>query len=211
MVDKKGVKEEIIEKPGLEKTEKPEKEVAAKTKAQSRAKEMKSMRVIVRVLGTDLDGEKSVSHAILRIKGVSYSFANALCKAANIDPHKKLGSFTESELAELEKAIKEPSSIGIPLWIENRRKDNESGKDLHVSGTDVDVAKKFDIQRMVDQKTYKGVRHMLGLPVRGQRTRSSFRHGKAVGVVRKSVRLAAGAGAATTAGVGVTKEAKKEK
>lgn len=205
MADKKIEKTEKTEK-----TEPPEKEVAvAKTKPQSRAKETRSMRVIVRVLGTDLDGEKAVAHAILRIKGVSYSFANALCKAAKIDPHKKLGSFVESEIAELEKAIKEPSDLGVPAWIENRRKDIESGKDLHVSGTDVDVAKKFDIQRMVDKKTYKGVRHMLGLPVRGQRTRSSFRHGRAVGVVRKAVRLAAGAGAATTAGA--AKETKKEK
>lgn len=201
MAGKKDEKEEKIEK-----AEKPEKEAAA-VKPQSRAKEKKSMRVIVRALGTDLDGDKSVAHAILKVKGVSYSFANAICKAAKIDPHKKLGSFTESEMAELEKAIKEPTEYGVPAWIENRRKDIESGKDLHVSGTDVDVAKKFDIQRMVDKKTYKGVRHMLGLPVRGQRTRSSFRHGRAVGVVRKAVRLAAGA----AAGAGATKkEAKKE-
>ena len=54
----------------------------------------------------------------------------------------------------------------------------------------LETAKKFDIQRMVDLKTYKGIRHMLGLPVRGQRTRSSFRKGRVVGVVRKAVKLA---------------------
>jgi len=150
--------------------------------------------VVVRVLGTDLDGEKDVGHAILKIKGVSHSFANAICVAAKIDPHKKLGSFTESEIAELEKAIKEPLETGVPAWIVNRRKDIESGKDLHVSSSDVDVTRKFDVQRLINKKTYKGVRHMLGLPVRGQRTRSSFRRGKTVGVIRKSVRLATGGG-----------------
>lgn len=150
------------------------------------------MRVVVRVLGTDLDGEKSVKHAILKIKGVGHTFAKAICEAAGIDPNKKLGSFTESEIDELEKVIKEPMKYGIPLWLVNRRKDIETGKDTHVSSTDVDVVRKFDIKRMIDKKTYKGVRHMLGLPVRGQRTRSSFRKGKTVGVVRKSARIASG-------------------
>ena len=61
----------------------------------------------------------------------------------------------------------------------------QCGKDAHLSGTDVKVAEKFDIKAMIDKKSYRGVRHMLGLPVRGQRTKSSFRKGKTVGVVRK--------------------------
>ena len=81
---------------------------------------------------------------------------------------------------------------------------------MHVSSHDVDVTRKFDVQRMIDKKTYKGVRHMLGLPVRGQRTRSSFRRGRTVGVIRKSVRLAAGGGAVATAAP-AKKEKKKEK
>lgn len=65
----------------------------------------------------------------------------------------------------------------------------ETGQDLHLTGADLDVARKFDIQKMVDLKTWKGFRHMLGQPVRGQRTRSSFRGGRIVGVVRKAVRM----------------------
>jgi len=179
--------------------EKTEKEQKVKEKGKRKGgeaskvkKEARRMRMVIRVLGTDLDGEKDVVHAILKIKGVSHAFANAICVAAKIDPHKKLGSFTESEIAKLEKAIKEPLEAGVPAWIVNRRKDIESGKDLHVSSSDVDVTRKFDVQRMIDKKTYKGVRHMLGLPVRGQRTRSSFRGGRTVGVIRKSVRLATG-------------------
>lgn len=170
-----------------------EKSKEEEKKGLKRTKEKHRMRMIVRVLGTDLDGEKDVAHAILKIKGVSHSFANAICKTAKIDPQKKLGSFTESEIAELEKAIKEPLEIGVASWLLNRRKDIESGRDSHVSGPDIDVTRKFDIQRLIDKKSYKGVRHMFGLPVRGQRTRSSFRRGKTVGVIRKSVRLATGA------------------
>ena len=172
-----------------------------------KSKEKQRMRMIVRVLGTDLDGEKDVVRAILKIKGVSHSFANAICKTAKIDPRKKLGSFTESELAELEKAVKEPLEIGVSSWLLNRRKSIESGKDSHVSGQDIDVTRKFDVQRMIDKKNYKGVRHMFGLPVRGQRTRSSFRRGKTVGVIRKSVRLATGA----TGEAGAPKKEEKKK
>ncbi|HDD46536.1 MAG TPA: 30S ribosomal protein S13, partial [Candidatus Aenigmarchaeota archaeon] len=44
---------------------------------------------------------------------------------------------------------------------------------------------KLDINFMKKIKTYKGIRHALGLPVRGQRTRSSFRKGRTIGVKRK--------------------------
>jgi len=62
---------------------------------------------------------------------------------------------------------------------------------MHMSGVDMKVSEKFDIKAMIDKKSYKGVRHMLGLPVRGQRTKSSFRKGKTVGVVRKKMRVVA--------------------
>jgi len=42
-----------------------------------------------------------------------------------------------------------------------------------------------DLNRMKKMKSYKGVRHQLGLPVRGQRTKSSFRKGTSLGVQRK--------------------------
>jgi len=146
-------------------------------------------RSIVRVLGTDTDGDKSVKYAILKVKGVGQTMANAICEATDIDPKQKLGALSENEIEQLENYIREPEKLGIPSWIMNRRKDIETGKDMHVSSTDVEVTEKFDIQRMVDKHTYKGVRHMLGLPVRGQRTRSSFRRGGTVGVVRKAARM----------------------
>ncbi len=163
-------------------------------KSKKGKKDKQQMKTIVRVLGTDLDGDKDIFHALLKIKGVSHPFSNALCNSGKLDCRKKLGSLTEAEIANIESLIRDPSSIGIPVWMLNRRKNIEDGKDLHVSSSDVEVSTKFDIQRMVDKKTYKGVRHMFGLPVRGQRTRSSFRHGKAMGVVRKNAKVTAPAG-----------------
>jgi small subunit ribosomal protein S13 len=180
--DKKGK-----EKP--KKSDKSEKAEKGQKKGGRRPDERKGMRVIVRVLGTDLDGEKGVQHALLKVKGISYSMAKAICKVAKIDPKKKLGSFTESEISQLEDVLREPAKFGVPSWTANRRRDIETGADMHVTSTDVEVRRKFDVKRMIDKKSYKGVRHMHGLPVRGQRTKSSFRKGKTVGVVRKSARI----------------------
>ncbi|MEM5882662.1 MAG: 30S ribosomal protein S13 [Candidatus Aenigmatarchaeota archaeon] len=145
---------------------------------------------IVRILNTDLDGEKQLMYALKGIKGVSFTFSKAVCEASGINPRTKLGNLKEEEIQKIEKIIKDPLSYGIPFYLLNRRKDRETGKDVHLSGANVEIQRKFDIQRMIDLKTYKGIRHMLGLPVRGQRTRSSFRKGRVVGVIRKSVRVA---------------------
>ncbi|MEM5844374.1 MAG: 30S ribosomal protein S13 [Candidatus Aenigmatarchaeota archaeon] len=174
------VKEEKIE-------EKPKER--EKVKEEKKPKEVKA-RKIVRVLNTDLDGEKPLMYALRGIKGVSFTFSKAVCEASGINPKIKLGSLGEEDIQKIEKIIKNPLSYGIPPYLLNRRKDRETGKDLHLSGADVEIYRKFDIQRMIDLKTYKGIRHMLGLPVRGQRTRSSFRKGRVVGVVRKAVRIA---------------------
>ncbi|MGC8812646.1 MAG: 30S ribosomal protein S13, partial [Candidatus Aenigmatarchaeota archaeon] len=162
-----------------EEEEKPK----VKEKPKEEVKKAKEVRGIVRVLNTDLDGEKPLVNALRGIKGVSFTLSKAICQVSGFNQKTKLGSLSEADIQKIEKIIKDPLSYGIPPYLLNRRKDRETGKDIHLSGADVDVYRKFDIQRMVDLKTYKGVRHMLGLPVRGQRTRSSFRKGRVVGVV----------------------------
>lgn len=163
-----------------------------KEKPKPRAPKHQEIRTIIRVAGTDLDGEKSVFRAIRKIKGIGFSMGSAICKSAELDPHKKLGNLDEKELERLESVIKEPLKFNIPVFIVNRRRDIETGKDMHLTGMDLTVSRKFDIQRYVDMKTYRGWRHMLGQPVRGQRTRSSFREkGKAVGVMKKDIKLQA--------------------
>ncbi len=158
--------------------------------------------LIIRVAGTDLDGEKSVMRAIKKIKGISVSMSRAICRVAKINPSTKLGSLNETELANLENVIKNPTNFNIPIFMVNRRRDMETGNDVHLTSSDLDIAKRFDVQRYVNLKTYKGWRHMLGQPVRGQETKSSFRvTGMAVGVMKKAaVPAKAGAAAAPAAG-----------
>lgn len=155
-----------------------------------KAKKPKEIRTIIRVVGTDLDGETPIIQALRKIKGIGHAMSKAICTVSGIGPKRKLGSLNEGEIKKLEEIIKKPMKFGIPSTLVNRRRDIEIGKDLHLTGPDLEMIKKFDIKRMIDMKSYKGVRHMFGLPVRGQRTKSSFRKGRIVGVVRKGVRIA---------------------
>ena len=104
----------------------------------------------------------------------------------------KLNQLTEEDIQKIEEIIKNPTQFGIPSWVLNRRKDRVTGEDMHLVGSDLEMKMKMDIERMIKLKTWKGVRHMLGLPVRGQKTRSHFRKGRTVGVIRKEVRMRMG-------------------
>jgi len=173
-------------------------------------------RTITRIANTDLDGEKKLINGIKGIKGLGHVFANAIIKVTGFDPNKKLRELAPAEIQKIEEVIKNPGSFGIPNFLFNRIRDPDTGKDMHVSGTDVLTAAKFDVQKYVDMKSYRGWRHMLGQPVRGQRTRSHFRQGRVVGVLRKEIKIqmakagteapAAGAAAAPAA---AKKEEKK--
>ncbi len=146
----------------------------------------KRTQQIIRLAETNLDGNRLVSVAIRRIKGVSFMLSNAITKALGLEG-KKLSELSEAEQKKLEEAIYNPQKIGIPSWMFNRKRDPETGKDMHLIASKLELTQKMDINLMKKLKTYKGVRHAAGLPVRGQRTRSSFRKkGKTVGVMKKS-------------------------
>jgi small subunit ribosomal protein S13 len=67
----------------------------------------------------------------------------------------------------------------------NRAKDLETGENKHLIGSDLLLRIKSDIEFMKKIKCWKGVRHSLGLKVRGQRTRTTGRTGQTVGVSHK--------------------------
>ncbi len=144
---------------------------------------------IVRIAGKDLAGEKRVHLALADLKGVSLAFARAAAYAAGIDPFVKLGSLSKEQVERLEDVLRRPKDYGIPSWMLNRRKDYETGEDLHLIGADVDMAVRADIGRERRIRSRRGIRHELGLPVRGQRTRTTGRKGMTVGVKRKEVRI----------------------
>jgi small subunit ribosomal protein S13 len=142
---------------------------------------------LIRIANTDMDGSKGIYISLTKIKGVGFMFANALCKVLGISKSSKVGEISEPMIARIEDAVGNPEKFGIPSWLFNRRNDPETGRDLHVSLTNVIVSRDEDIKIMKKIKCYKGVRHLWGLPVRGQRTKSNFRKnkGKATGVKKK--------------------------
>lgn len=140
---------------------------------------------IVRILQTDIPGNKKLLTGLTYIKGVSWAISNAICKILKLDENKKIVELSEKEINLITEFLKNPK---LPNFLLNRRKDFETGKDGHLIGANLDMKKEFDIRRLKKIRSYRGLRHALGHPTRGQRTRSHFRSKgkkKAVGVTRK--------------------------
>ena len=159
---------------------------------------MDNIKGILRIANSDINGSKTIYHGLTKIKGISFMFSNAICNNLNLDKFRKIGTLNEQEVKAIESLIKDPSSL--PKWLLNRRKDYDTGKDLHLVSAQLNLSKEFDIKRLKKLKSYRGIRHALGQPVRGQRTRSHFRTGISVVVQRK---------AALTAQKAAEKEKKK--
>ncbi len=140
---------------------------------------------IVRVMNTDLNGDKNIVYALTNIKGISYNLSKAIIHCAKTDETKKLKDLTEKDLADIEKIVENPQESNIPSWLLNRNKDYTTGKDIHITGTDITMTLREDVNRLRKIRAYRGIRHEMGLPTRGQRTKSSFRTGAKVGVSKK--------------------------
>jgi len=150
---------------------------------------MPEFKHIVRIAGKDLSGERHVQLALSDLKGVSVMMARAVAYLAKVDPMVKLGSLSKDEVARLEEVLAQPQAHGMPTWMLNRRKDEDTGKDIHIIGADIDRTVRSDIALERRIRSRRGIRHELGLPVRGQRTRSTGRKGMVVGVKRKEIRI----------------------
>ncbi|MBT8171397.1 30S ribosomal protein S13 [Candidatus Bathyarchaeota archaeon] len=142
---------------------------------------------IIRFAGTDIKGTKPVTYALTNIKGVGIKLAKAIVEKSGIDPKKRMGFLSNAEVDKIQDIASNPSKYGIPIWLLNRRKDLDTGKDIHLLGTDLIVQTKNDIDQMKKIRSWKGFRHSYGLKVRGQRTKSTGREGKAMGVKRKQI------------------------
>jgi len=144
-------------------------------------------RHILRIIDTDVDGTLKAPYALRKIKGISLNLANAILKKAGINPDIRAGFLTEAEVERIEEIINEPTKFGLPSWLLNRRKDLETGKDMHLISADLILRNKMDIEQMKEVKSWRGYRHAYGLKVRGQRTRTTGRSGKALGVKKKEI------------------------
>ncbi len=145
----------------------------------------RTYRYIVRIAGTDIDGSLKTAYGLAEIKGIGVNLAYAICRRLGIDPEMRIGYLTEEEIKKIEDFIASPVEYGLPSWLINRRKDYQTGKDLHLIGPELIFYVKQDIEREKKIKSWRGIRHIFGLKVRGQRTRTTGRLGLTVGVRKR--------------------------
>ena len=145
-------------------------------------------KVFFRKLRTQIDGSTKVEYGLTQIKGVGRRFAQAVVNVANIDPNMRVGVIAEKDLNKLEEIILDPLKYGIPNWMVNRQNDPREGSDNHIIGNKLDITLRRDVDKMKRIRSYKGVRHHYHLKVRGQRTKSTGRHGLVVGVMRSKLK-----------------------
>jgi small subunit ribosomal protein S13 len=106
-----------------------------------------------RLLGVDIPNDKPIVISLRYLYGVGDAIARELCHKAGIDTAKRARELHEEEVARLTTILEKDYVVEGQL----RRQ----------------VAQ--DISRLRDIKCYRGMRHRLGLPVRGQRTRTNAR------------------------------------
>ncbi len=145
-------------------------------------------KVFFRKLRSQVDGNAKVEHGLTQIRGVGRRLAQAIVMIAEINPHSRIGALSEKDINRVEEILLNPVENGVPSWMVNRKKDLRTGENIHLIGNKLELEVKKDIDRMKKIKSYKGVRHHLRLKVRGQRTKSTGRHGLVVGVVRRKKR-----------------------
>ncbi|MGA1822050.1 MAG: 30S ribosomal protein S13 [Thermoplasmatota archaeon] len=157
---------------------------ATKGKKDSSAEKADDFKFIVRMLSTDIDGERKIIDGITSIRGINYRMATIVANQMNIDVTRQMGTLSDEEVVRLTELVEDiPDSM--PDWMLNRRKDMETGEDLHLIGSDLELTQKEDINELRKIRSYRGIRHENGHKVRGQRTASNGRTGATVGVSRK--------------------------
>lgn len=109
---------------------------------------------MARVSGIDLPNNKRIETALTYLFGVGDTTAKKILTEAKIDANKRAKDLTDAELAAIQSSI---VAMEIPVEGELRR---------IVSS---------NIRRLQEIGSYRGQRHKVGLPVRGQRTRSNSR------------------------------------
>jgi len=139
---------------------------------------------IVRIVRNDIPGEMKIVVGLTQIRRISYMFTNTILNVLKINPNQRIGNLSPEQVNSIESIIKNPSGSNFPSWFLNRRKDVETGEDKHLLTSDIAFTVRNDIEREKTSGSWRGIRHMFGLKVRGQRTRCTGRKGGAVGVAK---------------------------
>lgn len=108
---------------------------------------------MARVAGVEIPNDKRLWVSLMEIYGIGESNAKQLCEDTKIDKDVLVKDLTEAELDVVRKYVEE-----------NYKVEGELRQGIF-----------RDIKRLKDNRSYRGIRHKLGLPVRGQRTRHNAR------------------------------------
>ena len=135
-------------------------------------------------MGNDIPGERKSLVGLTQIKGIGYNFATAILDTLKINTNSNIGNLSDANVEAIEKIILDPIGANFPTWFLNRNKDIETGANLHLLTSDIPFTLRNDIERERITASWRGYRHLSGLKVRGQRTRTSGRKGGAVGVAK---------------------------
>ncbi|MBM3821360.1 MAG: 30S ribosomal protein S13 [Verrucomicrobia bacterium] len=109
---------------------------------------------MARILGVDIPGEKRIDIALRYIYGIGPTNAVEILNKAKIDPAIRAKNLDEQQLSQIVHAI-------------------QDGK--YVIEGDLRRELGLNLKRLQAIKSYRGVRHLRGLPVRGQRTSTNAR------------------------------------
>ena len=121
---------------------------------------------MARIAGINLPNEKRIEAALPYIYGVGLSLSKKILTSTNVDPNKRTKDLSEAELARIRDYIE---------------------KSYKVEG-ELRQQVLLNIKRLKEIGSYRGIRHIKGLPVRGQRTKTNSR------TRRGNVRKTAGSG-----------------
>lgn len=108
---------------------------------------------MARIVGVDLPKEKRIEIALTYIFGIGRSRAKEILKNTNISSDKKTKDLTEEEISRITEYIQK-----------NYKVEGELKREIQQN-----------IRHLMEIGCYRGIRHKLGLPVRGQRTRTNAR------------------------------------
>lgn len=149
-----------------------------------------NFRYIVRLAGSDLDGQRPTALALTGVRGVGLRLAEVACRMASVNPHEMIGNLPEATVDGIE-AMLGTLPERLPPWMVNHPSDHVTGEIHHLIGPDLETSRRDDVNIMKMIRSYRGVRHERGQKVRGQRTRSNGRTGMAAGVIKKAAKEAA--------------------
>jgi small subunit ribosomal protein S13 len=106
-----------------------------------------------RIAGVDIPADKRIEVGLTYIYGIGRSTSRKILTEAGIDMNKRGHELTEQEIAKIREIIEQNYTVEGEL-----RKEIQN-----------------NIKRLIEIGCYRGIRHRLHLPVRGQRTRSNAR------------------------------------